>query len=405
MLFYGVRNAACEGAGQGIERMADKNSFSRTMRIDLIPGVPTEPREGGIKRVVVARQPADAASTRAAEAIDGSSRYDELFQSVYDAAIVSRLDGSIVDVNVRASEFLLYERAELAGLGISDIISGADESLISTLIENLEDQRFTLIQAHCVRKDGSLFPSEIAVNKLRLGTMHLSFFIRDVTLRKHAEEMLVTEHNAIQNAGTGIAIADLGLRIEYCNPAVATMWGLPGLNDALDKDACTLFADEGAAQAMLQTVIDGGESGVSEIKAKQQDGTEFDIQVSANCNRNSDGDVVGVVLSFVDISDRKRAEDAERESERRRVMLESLGAACHHLGQPATVLLANLGFLKGRVGAIDPSVKEVIDGSLAAMERLGKILHRLNAVNEYKTTEYLQGLSGDDADQSRILDI
>jgi PAS domain S-box-containing protein len=353
----------------------------------------------------VARQPVDAASTQAAEAIDGSSRYDELFQSVYDAAIVSRLDGTIVDVNVRASEFLLYERAELAGLGISDIISGADESLISTLIENLEDQRFTLIQAHCVRKDGSLFPSEIAVNKLRLGTMHLSFFIRDVTLRKHAEEMLVTEHNAIQNAGTGIAIANLGLRIEYCNPAVATMWGLPGLNDALDKDACTLFADEGAAQTMLQTVIEGGESGVSEIKAKQRDGTKFDIQVSANCNRNSDGDVVGVVLSFVDISDRKRAEDAERESERRRVMLESLGAACHHLGQPATVLLANLGFLKGRVGAIDPSVKEVIDGSLAAMERLGKILHRLNAVNEYKTTEYLQGLSGDDADQSRILDI
>ena len=181
--------------------------------------------------------------------------------------------------------------------------------------------------------------------------------------------------------------------------------GLPGMEDALDKDARSLFVDETASEILLRSVVDGGESGISEIKAKQLDGTKFDIQMSANCNRNSDGDIVGVVLSLVDISDRKRAETAERESERRRVMLESLGAACHHLGQPATILLANLGFLKGRVGPTDPAVKEVIDGSLEAMDRLGRILHRLNAVNEYKTTEYLQGLTGDAADQSRILDI
>ena len=61
-----------------------------------------------------------------------------------------------------------------------------------------------------------------------------------------------------------------------------------------------------------------------------QDG-HFDVQVSATCNTNSEGQQVGIVLSFQDISDRIRADDAEREAEKRQVMLESFGAACHHL--------------------------------------------------------------------------
>jgi hypothetical protein len=87
-------------------------------------------------------------------------------------------------------------------------------------------------------------------------------------------------------------------------------------------------------------------------------------------------------------------------------MLESLGAACHHLGQPATILLANLSFMRTHLLDADDAVKEVVEGSIEAMDRLGKILHRLNSVNEYKTTQYLQNLNGDgQGDQSRIIEI
>ncbi len=388
--------------------MADKDLLSRTMRIDLIPNVPSAPVGGDHKPVVIydpdeSLLPADGV---AAEAIDGSARYDELFQSVYDAAVVTDLNGVIVDANVRAVEFLLYERTDLCGLNICDIISGADTSLIGTLIDNLDEKRFTVIQAYCLRKDESLFPGEIAVNKLRLGTMHLCFFIRDVTVRKHAEEMLVTEHNAIQNAINGIAITNINLQLEYSNPAMASMWGYENADVFLDQDARGLFDDYDSVSEQFNTVIEDGVNWVQDMKAKKHDGTIFDVQVSAACNRNSDGDIVGVVFSVLDINDRKRAEDAERQAEQQRVMLESLGAACHHLGQPATILLANLSFMKMHLKDADGAVKEVVEGSIEAMDRLGKILHRLNAVNEYKTTEYLSDLSGDDSgNQSRILEI
>ena len=111
------------------------------------------------------------------------------------------------------------------------------------------------------------------------------------------------------------------------------------------------------------------------------------------------------MFTFADIRDRRRAAEAEKEAERRRVMLESLGAACHHLGQPATVLLANLGIIQKRLDGAEDLVVELVKTSIDAAESLGSILHKLNTVNEYKTTQYLERRDGADSEENRILDI
>jgi len=384
--------------------MAEK--LSQTMRIDLIPEVPKEPVKGKKKRVVLApptrklrRAPMPATAT--AEV----SPYEELLQSLYDAAIIADLDGKVVDVNPRAEEFLQYNRDELKAMSISEVVSGADASLLGQLQENLEMSRFALIQAYCVRKDGSYFPSEIAVNKLSIEGTQLCFFLRDITVRKQSEEMLMTEHNAIQNAGNGIAIVDLEARLEYINPSVLELWGYAEAEEVLNYDVRGLFVNQDAANDMIAAVMGDEHAWTADMVAVKKDGTQFDVQVSAACNRNADGEPIGIVFSFADISDRRRAAEAEKEAERRRVMLESLGAACHHLGQPATVLLANLGIIQKRLDGADDLVKELVKTSIEAAESLGAILHKLNTVNEYKTTQYLERREGSDTEENRILDI
>lgn len=382
--------------------------LSQTMRIDLIPDIASEP-DRGHKHVVI------SPPTRKHKRVEmperdaaGKSRYDQLLQCLYDAALISNEHGRIIDANVRAIEFLQYSRDEIEGLTIYDIISGADETLVNTLMDNLQNERFTLIQAYCIRKDGSFFPAEIAVNQIQMdASKSLCFFIRDITLRRQAEEMLRTEHNAIQNSSNGIAIIDLNTDIEYANPAIARMCGLASPDELLGRSICDLFADPGAMHAMLQGVVTNHESWIGEMKGRGGDeGQEVDIQVSAACNKNTDGEVVGVVISLLDIGDRKKAEQAMREAERHRVMLESLGAACHHLGQPATVLLANLGIMQRKLlTTSDPLVADLVKSSIEAAETLGGILHKLNTVNEYKTTRYLDRPDGIDSDENRILEI
>jgi len=93
-------------------------------------------------------------------------------------------------------------------------------------------------------------------------------------------------------------------------------------------------------------------------------------------------------------------------AERHRVMIESLGAACHHIGQPATVLLLYLTRLRDQLGdAIKPSE---LDACLKAVENISVILKKLMHVSEYRTVPYVTlhshaGLTEDE--QIKILDI
>ncbi len=384
----------------------DKKKFSNTMRIDLIPDVCAEPVAGKAE-VIVSSAPPERPERSASELgspEEENSRYHDLLESIYDAVVITDLSGCIVDVNGRAVEFLKYPASCLQGVFIGEVVSGATAELVATLLENLNDERFTLIQAFCARRDGSMFPSEIAVSYLRFGEGQLCFFVRDITVRRQAEEMLRTEHNALQNAGTGIGIANLSMAFEYVNPALARMLGYADSRDVVSSHIDALIRDEATTQALRSAIVNAQTDWTGEVMLLRADGGPLSAQVAAACNRSADGEVIGFVFSFVDLTDRHQAERAMRDAERHRVMLESLGAACHHLGQPATVLTANLGLIRGRLDCDDTLVSGLVDSSLGACEKLADILHKMNAVAEYRTTEYL---AGDDSTESaeRILQL
>jgi PAS domain S-box-containing protein len=387
--------------------LAVKKKMSRTMRIDLIPDVPAEPTKGGQNRIVVSPGASRRALSRTTPCPSGDgedSRYHELLHSIYDAALITNMDGVIAEVNARAIEFLQWSRDDLVGADVSSVISGADASLIDALVTNLEADRYTLIQAYCIREDGSLFPAEIAVNQFRMGEGSLCFFLRDITIRRQAEEMLRTEHNAIQNAANGIAIADLAASLEYVNPAFADMLGFQSAESLVGVLVKDVIGGGDTTDRMLEDVLAHGKAWNGEIPVVKPGGGTARLGVLATCNRNTDGETVGIVFSFTDLSDRLRAEAAMRETERQRVMLESLGAACHHLGQPATMLMANLGIIKARLDTPDKLIPDLVENSLDAVTRLGEVLHKLNEVNEYRTTRYV-GSDSDSESTSMILDI
>ena len=90
-----------------------------------------------------------------------------------------------------------------------------------------------------------------------------------------------------------------------------------------------------------------------------------------------------------DITDRLRAEEAERSVERSRVMMESIGTVCHHLGQPATVLLNSLELLEGLGGGDgDAERAELVAMSLQAATRIGELLKELNELRNYRSEAY-----------------
>lgn len=375
------------------------------MRIDIPPDLKTTKHLRGNQNrgMPMTEPPAEIPMREKSLSSLGDHDFQELFQSVYDGAIIFTRTGKVADANARASNFLQFTRKELLALNLTDIISGTDSSTLTTLRAGIEKDRFILIQAYCARKDKALFPVEIAVNPLTVGGIdYFCCFIRDITWRQQAEEMLRTIHAAIQNAATGIVIADLSGQIDYANQAAGLLCA--ETESITGRRLQELLNDSMTFPAIL-SAIKGGDNWSGEVLMNRKAGNPIHVQIAVAPNRDADEELTGMILSFLDISDRIRAQEAEKQAERQHVMMESLGAACHHLGQPATVLLASLELMM-RVKDNDRAMgEELLASSIEAAESLRKMLHNLNDITEYKTTAYIEGQSPSGRPESRILDL
>lgn len=102
---------------------------------------------------------------------------------------------------------------------------------------------------------------------------------------------------------------------------------------------------------------------------------------------------LGAVIRQTD--DRIRVIEAQSQAllaaEQQRVMIETLGAACHHLGQPATVIRVYLEMMQKKEQA--PEMQRMIAECRDAAESVSDILHRLQGVAKYQTEPYLQSRS------------
>lgn len=74
------------------------------------------------------------------------------------------------------------------------------------------------------------------------------------------------------------------------------------------------------------------------------------------------------------------------QAEQQRVMLESFGAACHHLGQPATIIDLYLAMIELQI--TDPELKDMIKKCQESSKEIANILRKLQTRTHYQTEYY-----------------
>ncbi len=334
------------------------NAKGTTMRIDLIPEisevpVSERPRTAVFQAPAATPAPAPAAASGPGLQAPARGGYDELFQNIYDAAIVTDLHGRIRDVNARATTTFGFTPAQFSHLVLEQVMAGADTELVRTLHENLQRQCFTLLQASCTRADGSTFPAEVSVSPLRLSTPHLCFFVRDETVRRQTYEMLRTEHNALQNASDAIVVIDPQTKIEYANPATARIWRYRAPGDLVGQPLGVLLLNPDDGAAVVESLAGETSDTAGVAIARRADGEAFRAEIRASANRDGDGNVVGAVLSFSDLTERDRVQVAEHETETMRDGLRRLHSLKDSFAYNAAELAAALAELAAAPGADD----------------------------------------------------
>lgn len=141
------------------------------------------------------RQPALETAMQISE-----ERYRMLFDASTDAIFLERLDGRILDCNKAACRIFNYEKAELIGLSVADLVP---DEIAATLADVASEHLVTggiFVEALGKRKSGEIFPTEVSTRLAVLGGGQiLVAFVRDISVRKDALAKLEQQQRHLED--------------------------------------------------------------------------------------------------------------------------------------------------------------------------------------------------------------
>ena len=141
---------------------------------------------------------------------------------------------------------------------------------------------------------------------------------REVAESRRTKHELSVVYDALNSSMSGVIITNFDGRITYVNDAFLRMFEYEDNAAVLGENAAALFATATVKKfSDVKTIIDEKEGETQEFAAQRKDGTTFPVEVSSSNVTDDRGNIVGKMASFIDITGRKQAEEALRESEQR----------------------------------------------------------------------------------------
>jgi PAS domain S-box-containing protein len=244
------------------------------------------------------------------------------------------------------------------------------------------------------RKDGTLFWNDLTISPVRGENGQVTHFVgieNDITESRRAEAVLLERE---QQLGLILASTDEGIygmdrsgRFTFVNRASVRMLGYWDEQALLGKDVHTLIhhtCADGTPHTKEECPIYQArcENKVVHLDDEllwRADGSSFPVDYRSHpMVRN--GEVVGKVVSFSDITERKEKEAQLLQAQKMEVVGQLTGGIAHDFNNLLTVILANLGLLGEEIASdAGASTRELIDDALSAARDGAELTHRLLA--------------------------
>jgi PAS domain S-box-containing protein len=272
----------------------------------------------------------ESALARAAEAalFQSQERNRAVVDTAMDGVITIDASGLIADWNAQAEKMFGWSRDEAVGRYLSEtIIPPRDREaherglrhFLGTGESHILNRRIEVLAQH---RDGHEFSVELAVSPARIGEAYFfSAFLRDITEQKEAQTKLresEARYRSVVNAlDEGVVLVDTQGVVKTGNISAERILGLSleemvgrSIRDArwqtVREDGSPFLSEDYPVSVTLRT--GQPRSGVV-MGVSKPDGVRRWIAVNSRALMGSDHRTAAVVVSFTDITERKRSED------------------------------------------------------------------------------------------------
>jgi PAS domain S-box-containing protein len=207
------------------------------------------------------------------------------------------------------------------GKYLEEVLGNAAYQTISGYVDNVLKGETVTYETEIPYKDGGTrFVNAMYVPDRGTNGQVKGFFalVQDITESKQAEEELRQWADAFDGCAHGIAIDDPSTnRITVCNSAFASMHK-SRVEDVVGTAILSLYAPPDY-EHVRRSIERADQIGHSRFEAHmiRRDGSAFPVQMDVVSVWGTDGDLLHRVATVVDISERKQAEQALRESEQK----------------------------------------------------------------------------------------
>ncbi len=261
-------------------------------------------------------------SPRTPTSIDAAAYLAAIVESSDDAIVSKDLSGIIRSWNKGAEGLFGYTAAEAIGQSMLLIIPPDRHAEEVTILERLrQGRRIHHYETQRRRKDGRLIDVSLTISPIRDQNGHIigaSKIARDITNQKTAQRELTEAKNrlavTLQSIGDAVIATDLHSRVTFVNPLARTLLGRTD-DDILGRPLTDVFVivneeTRRPVESPVDRVLrEGTVVGLANHTVLMRpDGTELPIDDSAAPIMDDEGRLLGTVMVFRDVSERRKAE-------------------------------------------------------------------------------------------------
>lgn len=328
------------------------------------------------------------------ELLESEERFRVLYEENPSMYFIVDVDGTVLSVNTYGARQLGYSVEELVGQPVLNVFYPDDKTAVTEQLKSCFDkpEQVSHWEFRKVRKDGKVLWVREAVRVIKdFGGKQVVFVVcEDITVHKQTEEALldaeIRSRTLLEGSPVCNKIIDLDSRLQYMSAAGIKRLKIPDIESFYGCAYPPDFFPESTRTLLIEHLERAkiGEISSVECPALDMEGGGVWYHTTFTPARDDDDRIKYIIVSSVDITERKHAEEEKNKLEeqlRRSQKLETIGTLAGGIAHDFNnILTPIMGYTEMAMldlpsnGPLREDLEQILKGAIRAKDLVEQIL-------------------------------